>query len=123
MERNSFGQFVPGRSGNPSGMPRGTPKISVALMKILATRLGEDFKPVNHADRIALTLLKKAEIDQDIHAIKEILERTEGRVSVNVNVGSLERMSDEELENLVRRAGYDPERLADVLDVKMLDGE
>ena len=136
MERNERGQYVtgqsgnpdrifkPGVSGNPGGVPRNTPRITTALMKILRTPLGEQFHPVNQADRIALILLKRATIDEDMVAIKEILERTEGKVSVNLNVGTVERLSDQELEDLMRRAGYDPERLADVLDdVRVLEGE
>jgi hypothetical protein len=36
-------QFKRGQSGNPGGLPKGTPIVSIALMKLLAEDAGNEF--------------------------------------------------------------------------------
>jgi hypothetical protein len=78
-------QFKPGQSGNPSGLPKGTPKVSVALMKLLAGNPGEQFTPRSRAEEIALALLNKA-ASGDVQAIREVSDRTEGKSPATLNV-------------------------------------
>src|SRR2546423_15261915 len=53
-------RFQPGRSGNPGGLPKGTPKVSIALMNLLAMRPDDEFRPASRAECIALALYEKA---------------------------------------------------------------
>lgn len=78
-------QFKPGQSGNPGGLPKGTSKVSIALMKLLKTESGEEFKPKTRAEAVALALLTKA-LTGDVQAIKEISDRTEGKAPATINV-------------------------------------
>jgi uncharacterized protein DUF5681 len=78
-------QFKQGQSGNPSGLPKGTPKVSVALMKLLAGDPGEEFKPRSRAEQIAWALFQRANAG-DVQAIKEISDLTEGKSPATLNV-------------------------------------
>ncbi len=78
-------QFKPGQSGNPGGMPKGTPKVSVALMKLLAGNPGEHFTPSSRAEQIAWALINKAATG-DVQAIREVSDRTEGKSPATLNV-------------------------------------
>lgn len=69
----------PGVSGNPSGLPRNTPKVSVALAKLLRCGVGEDYQLVSKADELAQALYIKA-VRGDVEAIREVMNRTEGKV-------------------------------------------
>jgi hypothetical protein len=80
-------QFKPGQSGNPSGLPKGTPKVSIALMNLLRTNPGEEFAPKSRAEKIAWALYQKAE-SGDVAAIRELSDRTEGKSPATVNVNS-----------------------------------
>ncbi len=68
-----------GQSGNPGGIPRGIPRVSVALAKILRCGARESYEVVNKADSIALALYIKA-LRGDVEAIREVMNRTEGKV-------------------------------------------
>jgi hypothetical protein len=87
--------WVKGQSGNPSGLPRGTPKVSVALAKLLRVAVGETYEVVNKADEIAVSLYNKA-LGGDVAAIGMVFDRLEGRVpqTLNLTAGS---QSDQEL--------------------------
>jgi hypothetical protein len=80
--------FKPGQSGNPGGLPKGTPKVSVALMKLLRSDPDEVFKPKSRAEQIAFALFQKA-VTGDVSVIKELSDRTEGKspATMNVNAG------------------------------------
>jgi hypothetical protein len=67
--------FEKGRSGNPGGRPKG-PSLKAELIRHLG-RKGED--GVRHADAIALTLIDMAR-DGNLEAIREILDRVDGKV-------------------------------------------
>jgi uncharacterized protein DUF5681 len=78
-------QFKPGHSGNPSGLPKGTPKVSIALMKLLAEDASNEFAPKSGAEKIAWALYQKA-VGGDVAAIREISDRTEGKSPATLNV-------------------------------------
>ena len=78
-------QFKPGQSGNPGGLPRGTPKVSLALMKLLAGSPNEKFTPSSRAEQIALALYTRAS-NGEVSAIKEIADRTEGKSPATLNI-------------------------------------
>ena len=86
--------FQKGESGNPGGLPKGTPKVSIALMKLLAARPDDDFKPATRAEQIALALCQKAS-SGDVSAIRELSDRTEGKSPAKINLnkgdGHMER--------------------------------
>jgi hypothetical protein len=77
---NPATRFRPGRSGNPGGRPKG-PTIATRLRKLL-DQPGLDGeaseKPI--ADRIAEMIVREA-LAGDIRFIREILDRTEGKVT------------------------------------------
>jgi hypothetical protein len=77
--------FKPGQSGNPGGLPKGTPKVSVALMKLLRSDPGEVFTPKSRAEVIAYALYNRA-VTGDVSAIKELSDRTEGKSPATMNV-------------------------------------
>jgi hypothetical protein len=82
-------QFKPGQSGNPGGLPKGTPKVSIALMKLLAGDPSQEFEPKSRAEQVAWSLYLRAK-SGDVSAIRELSDRTEGKspATVNVNSGS-----------------------------------
>lgn len=69
-------QFKPGQSGNPAGLPKGT--------KWLKTRLRELLESGGLGDRVLEALIKKAQ-DGDVQAIREILDRIDGKVAQEVD--------------------------------------
>lgn len=83
-------QFQKGRSGNPGGLPQGTAKISVAYLNLLALTPAEieGYEPRNAAEKIALEHIRQAMTDPEKRtaAIKEIIERTEGKVEQTRNI-------------------------------------
>lgn len=78
-------QFKQGQSGNPGGLPKGTPKVSIALMKLLAEDASNEFAPKSRAEKIAWALYQKA-VGGDVAAIREISDRTEGKSPATLNV-------------------------------------
>lgn len=81
-------RFKPGQSGNPGGLPKGTPKVSIALMRLLATEATSTFEPKTRAEQIAKALFDKA-VGGDVGAIRELSDRTEGKspATVTMNKG------------------------------------
>jgi hypothetical protein len=70
--RDSQGRFVPGVSGNPNGRPTKEKIISDVLLKMLRD------KP-ELISALATTLLELSLKKKDMVAIKEVLDRLEGR--------------------------------------------
>lgn len=70
-----MGLYQKGQSGNPGGRPKG-PSLKAELIRHLGKK-GED--GVRHADAIALTLIDMAR-DGNLEAIREILDRVDGKV-------------------------------------------
>jgi hypothetical protein len=79
--------FKPGQSGNPGGLPKGTPKVKVALMDLLALEPEKfrTFKPETVAEGLALKQVSRAlgwndtPVKDAINATEKIADRTEGR--------------------------------------------
>jgi hypothetical protein len=94
------GKWAKGTSGNPGGLPHGTPKVSVALMRLLRTPVTEEFQVVTRADALAMRLYYSA-IAGDISAIKETIDRTEGRPSQSLQVAVSQMPTTEIVTRLV----------------------
>lgn len=69
-------QFKPGESGNPAGRPKG--------QKWLKTRLREALEATGADKDIVLALIEKAK-KGDIMAIKEIMDRVDGKVTQEID--------------------------------------
>lgn len=77
--------FQPGQSGNPGGRPKGD-SVTAWLRKKLQD--DSEKKPgKTRAESVAMAILDAAE-DGDFKLIKELLDRTEGKVAESVVVES-----------------------------------
>jgi hypothetical protein len=94
------GQWQKGQSGNPGGLPKGVPRISTALQKILRTKPDEVYEPSSKADVLALRLYDNA-IKGDTWATREILDRCEGKVTQSLAVTASQLSTSEIVERLV----------------------
>lgn len=109
--------WTKGVSGNPGGLPRNTPKLSVALGKLLRCGAGEEYPIVNRADEIALALYERAK-GGDVAAIGMVFDRIEGKLSqtLNLTAGS---QSDQELARVMLdeliEGGKQPEQARELL--------
>lgn len=88
-----------GQSGNPGGRPRGLPKISSALHRLLMTGPEEVYEPKNKADVLALQLYDSA-TKGDTYACREILDRTEGKVAQGLQLSTADLPTTEIVERL-----------------------
>ena len=100
--------FKKGRSGNPGGRPKGA-SVSARLLKLLLedwprpnpeVQIGPDGKPIPPpprplADQIAETIVINA-LSGDHKFVKELLDRTEGKVPDKQQI-ELSKLSDAEL--------------------------
>lgn len=68
-------QFKPGQSGNPAGLPKGT--------RWMKTRLRELLEQGGLGDKVLDALINKAK-DGDVQAIREILDRIDGKVAQGI---------------------------------------
>lgn len=89
-----------GTSGNPGGKPRGAPRVSNGILRILKCAPDEIFKPQNQADVLALRLFESAQ-QGDTWATREILDRTEGKVSQSLAITAQQLPTSEIVEKLV----------------------
>jgi len=85
FEKGNKYAFKSGSSGNPSGVPRNTPRLSTAYQKLLGAESLRKAKALvnNLADEIALGVLEKAAAG-DVRAAGEIADRTEGKVPTKI---------------------------------------
>src|SRR5262249_26096413 len=85
FEKGNKYAFKPGTSGNPSGVPTNTPRLSTAYKKLLGAESLKKAKTMidNLADEIALGVLEKA-VAGDVRAAGEIADRTEGKVPTKI---------------------------------------
>lgn len=81
---NPESQFAPGQSGNPGGRPKGR-SITALIRELLdapaSDRNGSPIVGKTVGDQVAEALLREAR-SGDVRAIKELLDRTEGRTRV-----------------------------------------
>lgn len=81
--RDATGRWAPGHSGNPSGRP-----ACQSLNDAIRARLDETREDgLTRAQRIAIVLVGMAE-DGDLRAIREVIDRAEGRPSQAISVDS-----------------------------------
>lgn len=80
--RDEFGRFIPGNSGNPSGRPK-TRLLSEAYREQLADAMDRGDK--TYAQGIARVMVEKA-LHGDVYAASHLSERTEGKAPQAVNV-------------------------------------
>lgn len=101
MQRNNNGKllggvtgkgFMPGKSGNPGGRPKGSVKISAAYERSLARLVSGDPEGRTYAQFIADKNVELA-AQGNIAAIKEVTDRVEGKAphTVEINHGDLKR--------------------------------
>ena len=81
---NNLRPFRRGQSGNPGGLPKGKPKISAALLRLMAmpVEVFLAFEPRTVAEELAKTLMEIALGDNASAALRafiEIADRTEGK--------------------------------------------
>src|SRR5262249_39219397 len=91
------------------------PRISVALMKILRCGARESYEPVNKADLLALALFRKA-FNGDVEALREVLNRTEGKVKEVVEIIDEGARTDLAIHLLVLRTGLPREEAAALIE-------
>lgn len=75
---NEETQFKPGQSGNPKGVPKGTKWMKTRLREMLEADGG------SLRDEILVALLKAAKSGKT-DAIREILDRIDGRVTQEID--------------------------------------
>ena len=84
-----------GQSGNPSGLPVGTPKVKQALMKLLRLAPERRFEVKTRGDQVAAELVRLALKARDprvrLSAITEILNRLYGRPAQELAITSDQR--------------------------------
>jgi hypothetical protein len=89
FEKGNTAGFKPGQSGNPGGLPKGTPKVKVALLNLLGLSPDElvKFKPATVAEALALKQVNRAlgsgdvQVRDSILATEKIADRTEGKAT------------------------------------------
>jgi hypothetical protein len=87
FEKGNQYAFKPGQSGNPGGLPKGTPKVKVALMDLLALEPEKfkTFQPETVAEELAFKQVSRAlgwndtPVKDAINATEKIADRTEGK--------------------------------------------
>jgi len=85
MNEQNLKPFKKGHSGNPKGRPRGKQSITSLLKRIINKRMNircdytNELKNMSFAEMIVLSLVNRA-INGDIRAIREVLDRVDGKV-------------------------------------------
>lgn len=74
-------KWKPGQSGNPKGMPKGIRPFKVVLREILEAYEDnvENLGKVDGTQAVAIALFNKAVKENDVSAIRELLDRLEGK--------------------------------------------
>jgi len=108
--------FKPGQSGNPGGLPQGTPKVSVAYQKLLALSAEQlaNFKPATVAEAIAYRQIGSAVFGaQALPSAIEITDRTEGKAPQTIkheDVSEIERLLIRVQERFLAQTGVELSR-------------
>lgn len=103
-KRDEKGRFIPGVSGNPGGKPQGIKHVSTVLREML-DQLVEGMD-ITHREALAKKIYRMSLIEGNTQMIKEIMDRTEGKVTEIIKSeisGTLthEGMTDEKLDGFV----------------------
>lgn len=83
--RNKKGQFVVGQSGNPNGKPKGSGLNLTSLLKEHLEKIPEQGK-IPYKDLFIKTLLKKALVENDIQALKLIINYVDGLPQAKIDL-------------------------------------
>jgi hypothetical protein len=96
--------FPPGQSGNPNGRPKGTFSM-VTLIKKKAVELypGDPDKQKTYGDKVIEQMFNKAINDNDIAAIKEIVDRIDGKAPQHISQDIKGEMNVNATDELLRR--------------------
>lgn len=99
--------FVPGVSGNPGGVKKGTVFVSEAYKRIISLP-PEDFatfEPSSVAEQIALGMVKRARGEyafvEPLNYAREITDRTEGKAPMNVNLSNVQADDQARMEAVI----------------------
>ena len=86
--RNDKGQWVKGVSGNPKGAPKGQRLSLVGLLRKKLEDVPEGQDQISFAQAVIEVLVKKAIKDEDIQAIRDIVNRIDGMPKESVDLTS-----------------------------------
>lgn len=93
-------RWKPGQSGNPSGRPKGSGRLSKALAHLLGERYPDDPLDRTYAEVISERIAQAA-AKGDVAAMREIADRTEGKATQRIENVQLrerfDRMTEAEL--------------------------
>lgn len=123
-------RFKPGESGNPAGKPPGAKRVSTVLREMMErvapreiknTEFVKEFckgrKKVTIADALAARLLTAALIEGESWAVREILDRLEGKAPQSIDID----MTVGDWRTLAAKAGIDEKDV--VAEAKLLIAE
>lgn len=107
--------YQKGQSGNPGGRPRGSRNVSSVLATLLAEiapdivvdasfvrDISKGLKKATIADAAAARLVYEAVVNGQSWALREVLDRTEGRATQAIEISSAEKI--ESLADVVKRS-------------------
>jgi len=92
----------PGEVRNPNGRPKGSQNFKTILKRILNAKTGQydaDGNELTQYDILALNLMQKAQ-EGDVPAVRELLDRYEGKVAQGIDVTSRTSVIDDRLKEL-----------------------
>ena len=91
-ERDEHGRLLPGNTANPNGRPKG-----ISLLSILKEKLGKtilvDGKEISFAEQFIEDYLRKTYDAQDGVAIRDIIDRIDGKPS-QTNIIKTEKLNE-----------------------------
>jgi len=91
--------FQPGRSGNPSGKPKGTISLTSKLRKLLAQPAYNGTSEQTKGD-VVVEMAVHAAAKGDSNFFKEIMNRIDGKVSDHVIVETAQKMVTQEIQRV-----------------------
>lgn len=111
MNEGNLKPFLKGISGNPKGRPKGSKSITAVLRKMMnknirySCMLSKVVRNVSLAEHVAMRLIALA-LEGDIRAIREILDRVDGRSTVStsevVEHDPFGHLTKEQIDDIIR---------------------